>query len=187
VTSVVTERGVYEADQFCITAGAWTAKLLQKVGYALPIVPVRGQIVLYQTERTLIRHIIEVGKRYLVPRDDGRILVGSTEENAGFEKVNTEEAISELKRFATELVPALKSARVEKTWAGLRPMSQTGSPFLGRLPGMENAFVAAGHFRAGLQTSPATALVMKQLMCGEESALDLDGFSIDASCVESAS
>ncbi|MBD3673418.1 MAG: glycine oxidase ThiO [Planctomycetaceae bacterium] len=187
ITSVETDRGKIEADQFCVTAGAWTSKLLQDAGYTLSIVPIRGQIVLYKTDTPVIRHVIEVGKRYLVPRDDGRLLVGSTEEEAGFEKVTTEESLAELQRFAVELVPALGSATVEKTWAGLRPMSQTGSPFLGLLPGMDNLFVAAGHFRAGLQTSPATGLVMKQLMCGEPTALDLDGFSVDASCVESSS
>lgn len=187
ITSIETSRGKTAADQFCITAGAWTAKLLQTAGYSLPIVPVRGQIVLYKSEGPLIDHVIEAGKRYLVPRDDGRILVGSTEEDAGFEKENTKAGVAELQQFATRLIPALESATVEKTWAGLRPMSQTGAPFLGQLPGVDNAFVAAGHFRAGLQTSPATALVMKQLMCGEPTELNLEGFSVDASCVESVS
>ncbi|MDG2391064.1 MAG: glycine oxidase ThiO [Planctomycetaceae bacterium] len=179
ISSVKTRSRSLTADQFCFTAGAWTGQLLNAAGYSLPIVPVRGQIVLYRTEVPLIRHVIEVGKRYLVPREDGRLLVGSTEENAGYEKINTDLAIAELQRFAIQLIPSLKSAHVEKTWAGLRPMSETGSPFLGLLPGTENAYVAAGHFRAGLQTSPATALVMRQLMCGEQPSLDLKEFAIN--------
>jgi len=178
ITGVQTDSETICADQFCFTAGAWTGRLLEQVGYSLPIVPIRGQIVLYQTETPIIKHVVEVGKRYLVPRDDGRLLVGSTEEEAGYEKTNTDVAIAELQRFAIELIPSLASAKVEKTWAGLRPMSQTGSPFLGLLPGTENGFVAAGHFRAGLQTSPATALVMRQLMCGEEPELNLEEFAI---------
>jgi glycine oxidase len=188
ISAVKTRSGSLSADQFCFTAGAWTGRLLNASGYSLPIVPVRGQIVLYRTEKPLIRHVIEVGKRYLVPREDGRLLVGSTEEHVGYEKINTDLAIAELKKFAIKLIPTLKSVDVEKTWAGLRPMSQTGSPFLGLLPGIDNAYVAAGHFRAGLQTSPATALVMKQLMCGEEPSLNLQDFAINMThVVESAS
>lgn len=186
VTEVLTPEDRISGDRFCFTSGAWTANLLNSVGCRLPIVPVRGQIVLYHTERPLISHVIEVGKRYLVPRQDGRLLVGSTEEHAGFEKKTTQKGIAGLKQFAESLLPALKAATVEKSWAGLRPRSLSGAPFIGQVPGLENAFVAAGHFRAGLQTSPATAVVMRQLVCCQETDLDLTPFIPDVNNVESA-
>jgi glycine oxidase len=113
-----------------------------------------------------------------VPREDGRVLAGSTEEEAGFEKVTTPQAISELIDFARQYVPALAQATVEQTWAGLRPGSLDGLPYLGPLPGLANAHVAAGHFRSGLFLSPATARVMGQLLRGEPPEVDLSAFDV---------
>jgi glycine oxidase len=113
-----------------------------------------------------------------VPRDDGRVLVGSTEEEAGFDKSTTKEAIRELTQLAIELVPTLRHAQVERTWAGLRPGSFDGLPYLGPIPGLENAFVAAGHFRSGLHLSTGTAVVMGQLIRGLQPEIDLAPFQI---------
>jgi glycine oxidase len=132
--------------------------------------------VLLHTGISLIEHIIEVGDRYLVPRPDARLLVGSTMEEAGFEKKTTVEGIAGLLDFATRLVPSLAKAEIEQTWAGLRPMSATGLPFLGPLPECDNAFVAAGHFRSGLQTSPGTAVAMRELLLDQEPSIDLVPF-----------
>ena len=136
-----------------------------------------GQIVLLAVETPPFRHVIEVGRRYLVPRPDGRVLIGSTEEWAGFNKCNTAGAVAELLRFAVEVVPALAAARYERAWAGLRPRSLDGLPYLGRVPDTENLFVATGHFRSGLQMSPATAVLMRQLILAQEVLIPLDAFS----------
>ena len=172
-----TSAGLRSADRFCVTGGAWSATLLEPLGVALPIVPIRGQIVLFHAAERLFTRIINVGKRYLVPRGDGRVLAGSTEEFAGFDKRNTDAAVAELIRFARTLVPALAGATVERTWAGLRPGTPDELPYLGPLPGLENAWVAAGHFRAGLQLSPGTAVVMASLMRGEAPPVELEPFS----------
>ena len=92
----------------------------------------------------MLHRIIEQGKRYIVARPDGRVLVGSTEEDAGFDKRTTALAVGELLAFGLTLVPALADAQVERTWAGLRPGTKDGLPFLGPVPGLENLFVAAG-------------------------------------------
>src|SRR5438874_4870517 len=84
-----------------------------------------------------------------------------------------------LMSFATRYVPALDRAERERTWAGLRPGSPDGLPFLGRVPGTDNCFVAAGHFRAGLQLAPATGLVLSQLMLGQAPSIPLDAFRLD--------
>jgi glycine oxidase len=172
-----TSRGPRTADRICVTGGAWTPRLLEPLGVELPIVPIRGQIVLFQASERLFTRVINVGKRYLVPREDGHVLVGSTEERAGFDKRNTEEAIADLIAFACALVPALAEATVERTWAGLRPATPDELPCLGPLPGYENAWVAAGHFRAGLQLSTGTAAVMSQLVRGEMPSVELETFS----------
>jgi glycine oxidase len=140
--------------------------------------PVRGQIVLYRCHSPPFQRILNEGSRYLVPRDDGRVLVGSTEEEVGFDKSTTTEGLAELQRLACELVPALKSANVEHAWAGLRPASFDGFPYIGKIPGLENAFVASGHFRSGLQLSTGTARVMGQLIRGQQPVIDLRAFEV---------
>ena len=118
------------------------------------------------------------GKRYLVPRPDGRVLAGATEEDVGFDKRTTAAAIRDLLDFAISLVPALADVSLERSWAGLRPGSPDGLPFLGRVPGLENLYIAAGHFRAGIQLSPGTAQVMTELLLERTLSIELDAFRL---------
>jgi glycine oxidase len=106
------------------------------------------------------------------------MLAGSTEEEVGFDKRTTPEAIEDITNFARGLVPALATAPIEKTWAGFRPATFDGLPYLGALPGLSNAFIAAGHFRSGIYMSPGTAVVMAQLISGETPTLDLAPFRL---------
>jgi glycine oxidase len=178
IAEVQTSSDTFRAGQSCFTAGAWTGQLLQRLGISIGIMPIRGQMVLFRCERPPIKRIINEGSRYLVPRDDGRVLAGSTEEEVGFDKRTTEEAITDLVSFARGIVPALRDAPIERTWAGLRPGSFDGSPYMGRLPGVKNGFIASGHFRSGLFLSTATAVVMSQLMRGEQPLVDLAPFRV---------
>lgn len=179
VTAVETPEGPLAAGAFLLATGAWTDELLGQVGWRPGIHPVRGQIVLYHSKTPRPRPILLQGKRYLVPRGDGRILVGSTEEDAGFVAEITPEGVAGLRRFAVSVLPELEWVPVEKTWAGLRPASADGLPYLGRVPDWENLFVAAGHFRAGLQLSPGTGRVMTELLLGRPPAVPLEAFRLD--------
>lgn len=167
VLAVQTPLGDFSADEFVFAGGAWSTSLLSRAGIAFPVEPVRGQIVLLNQSPLQFHTIVEQGKRYVVPRPDGNVLIGSTEERVGFQKENTAEAISDLIRFATELIPSLKSARFEQAWSGLRPFRQGELPHLGRIDGLKNVCVAAGHFRAGLQMSPITAVLIRQILLGQ--------------------
>jgi glycine oxidase len=178
MTAVRTDAGLLHADRYCITSGAWTGRLLKQLGVTTGIMPIRGQMVLFKCETPPFRRVLNEGPRYLVPRDDGRVLVGSTEEEAGFDKSTTEEGVGELVALARQLVPALRDARIENRWAGLRPGTFDGFPYLGRMPGLSNAYAAAGHYRSGLHMSPGTAVVMRQLMLGEEPEVDLSPFRV---------
>ena len=178
LTQIQSSAGPLRARQFCFTAGAWTGQLLQRLGIAAGILPIRGQMILFRTERPILSRIVNVGSRYLVPRDDGHLLAGSTEEEVGFDKRTTAVAIADLTAFARTLVPALADAPIEQTWAGLRPGSFDGLPYLGPVPGLANTFVAAGHFRHGLYLSPATAVVISQLLRGEPPQIDLSPFRV---------
>ncbi|MEX0724670.1 MAG: glycine oxidase ThiO [Planctomycetaceae bacterium] len=174
--AVQTVTGRFEAGQFVVASGAWSGVLLSGLGCHPALEPVRGQIVLLSTKPGLIERVIEVEKRYLVPRGDGRLLIGSTEERVGFLKQNTSEGVADLINFARQLVPALGQATIERFWAGLRPGSADGLPFLGPVPGYDNAFVATGHFREGLHLAPATAMLLGQLMLKRDVTLPLEAF-----------
>ena len=179
VTALDSAAGQLVADRFCLTTGAWTGHLLAQIGLHADIRPWRGQIALLAGRPGLVRHVINEGPRYLVPRDDGRVLVGSTVEDVGFETSTTPRSIDELVRFAVQWVPELAGAGLEQSWAGLRPRTADGLPYLGSVPGLDNLWVAAGHFRSGLHLSPGTAQLMGQHMRGEEPAVDLQPFRLD--------
>ena len=168
----------FGAERVCLTAGSWTGQILKPLGVELPVAPVRGQIAQLRVSRLPFSCVIEQGRRYMVPRADGLILVGSTEEHVGFEKRNTAEGVSGLLGFAESIVPELGAAEVVRCWSGLRPGSPDELPFLGRTPGYDNVFVGAGHFRSGLQMSPATASILADLMLDRTPAINLDGLDL---------
>lgn len=179
ITAALTPDGPAIAGQYLVCAGAWSDGLLGRLGVRLGVTPVRGQMVLLNSRALEPSRILIRGKRYLVPRGDGRVLVGSTEEDAGFDKRTTAGGIAGLLRFATELVPSLAAAAVEQCWAGLRPGSADGLPSIGPVSPFDNLWVAAGHFRSGIQLSPATAQVLSAAMLGRPTALSLQPFRPD--------
>jgi len=179
VVGAQTSDGPKYAGSFCVTSGAWSGRVAKTIGVHIAVKPVRGQMVLLERPQPGLQHVVNVGKRYLVPRLDGRVLVGSTEEDVGFDKQTTRGAVDGLLEFAHALVPAWQTAKVEKTWAGLRPATDDELPYLGRAPQFRNLFVAAGHFRTGLYLSPGTAVVISQLIRGERPAIDLTAFRLD--------
>ncbi len=178
ISSVKTTAGDFSAAHFCLAAGAWTTPLAAMLGFTLPVKPIRGQMVLLRGDQRAIERIIHQGSHYLVPREDGRVLVGSTLEDVGFERKTTLSAIGALLRFAQNRVPALALAEVERCWAGFRPASPDGFPYIGAVPGFTNGWVAAGHYRWGLFLSPATAVLARELMQGETPSVAHDDFRI---------
>ncbi|QDT42133.1 Hydrogen cyanide synthase subunit HcnC precursor [Gimesia alba] len=177
ISGVRTSTEIHRAGRTVIAGGAWSPEVLSRLGLGCELVPIQGQIVLLSMDRLPFTQVIECGSRYLVPRSDGRILIGSTESNVGFNKQNTAAGVGGLIQFAESIVPCLKEATFERAWAGLRPKSIDGLPYLGSVDGFENLFMAAGHYRDGLQLSPITARLMRQLICGEEVEISLEPFS----------
>ena len=166
------------ADRYCIATGAWTNPLVDTLGIKTEIYPVRGQMQLYRFEEVPFRFVLNEGHRYMVPREDGRVLVGSCEEEVGFVKDTTPEMMLQLRQWALEVCPGLARAELEMQWSGLRPGSIDGFPYLGTLHPYHNAFIAAGHFRHGLHWSTATAVLMAQHMFGEPTSIDLEPFRL---------
>ena len=161
--------GTVRAASYCLAAGAWSGALAAAVGLPLETRPIRGQILLLRLPRQILSRVVNAGLDYFVPRDDGRLLVGSTIEDAGFDASTTEAAVDRLMGVARLLLGELAEAGVEQAWAGLRPGSVDGLPVIGRIPTVANGFVAAGHFRAGLHQSTGTAVLMADLIAGGSS------------------
>ncbi len=179
VIGVETNIGKYEADQVLLAGGAWTGGLLDILGISLPMKPIRGQVVLFKAEPGLLRHVLFSSTAYLVPRLDGHIYVGSTQEDAGFDKSVTKEAVHNLTQGAYRALPPLEKAKVEMTWSGLRPKAADDYPYLGLVPGVENLWVAAGHYTHGILLSAATGKLMAQALTGEKMEQDLAPFALD--------
>lgn len=171
ITSIQTSAGELHAAAYVLSTGTWSQPFLSRVGCELGIEPVRGQIVLLEQRAPTFDYVIQSGPRYLVPRGDGRVLIGSTEERAGFQKETTAAGIAELLSFGQRYIPGLHTARFERSWSGLRPYRTGGLPYVGRAPAAENLILAVGHFRAGLQLSPITAVTVRQLLRDEPLAL----------------
>ncbi len=168
----------YAANQICICSGAWSRLLLDQMDVATGILPIRGQMILYRADKPLLQRVVNEGHRYLVARNDGRLLAGSCEEEVGFDVSTTDAMIDQLRTWAESILPQLQETQIENTWAGLRPGSFDGMPYLGQVPGRPNIFVASGHFRAGLHLSCATAVLMSDLMEGKHSTIDLSPFRL---------
>lgn len=169
VVGVTTLKGEIRADKVLVAAGSWSSNLLDKLCQSPPkIEPVKGQMLLYRAEPGVLKHILLNQGYYLIPRRDGRVLVGSTMEYTGFEKSTTDAVRIELSAVATGLIPVLDRYPIEKHWAGLRPGSPDGIPYIAACPGVKGLYVNAGHFRNGVVMGLAAAHLGVDLMLDRE-------------------
>lgn len=151
-----------EADAIVIAAGAWQSELLDKADVRCSRVkPVKGQVIAYERVSSL-RHIVYGAGGYLVPRRDGRLLVGATVEDAGFNTNVTANGVLSLRNSAERLLPELAGREPDDKWAGLRPFVAGGEPVIGAVPGVSGLFVAAGHYRNGILLAPVTAQLIAE-------------------------
>jgi glycine oxidase len=157
-------------------AGCWSAQLGQEAARLAPTRPVRGQILALRNQPPVLRHVIRSAQAYLVPQADGRLVVGSTMENVGFDKCVTPAALRGLLAGAREMMPGLKSLPFVDAWAGLRPDTPDHLPFLGATD-IGNLFIASGHFRNGLLLAPITAKLLTEVILGRPPSLALQPFS----------
>jgi glycine oxidase len=173
---VKTAKTQFSSSAVVNCAGAWACELEATI-CPIPTRPVKGQMLsVIAPRRDFLRHVVRGPGAYLVPRSDGRVLIGATVEEAGFDKRTDADTIQRLHQAAANLAPELGQARMLEAWAGLRPGSPDDLPILGptALPGY---FVATGHFRDGILLAPITAVLMASLISGERPEIDLAAFS----------
>jgi len=159
-----TSNGILSGDFVIICAGAWSARLLQDTCFLPKIKPVAGQMLMFKAIPNLLSRIVLVNGHYIIPRRDGRILAGSTMEETGFDKIITEEARQALTTAAINIIPELKQYQIEEHWAGLRPGSPSGIPYIGEHPFVKGLFLNTGHFRNGVVMSLGSARLLVDLL-----------------------
>lgn len=172
VVGVNTATGHVLGDHVVLAAGAWSGQLLGTLGLGLPVEPVKGQMILYKCASDFLSSMVLAKGRYAIPRRDGHILIGSTLEHEGFDKTPTDTALESLKASAQELIPALADAEVVGHWAGLRPGSSEGIPFIGEVPGFRGLWLNCGHYRNGLVLAPASCQLFTDLLLARAPIID---------------
>ena len=169
-------------ERIVFATGPWTHELLGQVNVNLPMQPVRGQMVLYEVDphtndQIANGPIIMEGSRYLVPRTDGHLLAGSTIEEVGFDTSTTDEGTADIRKWAQGICPEANDESFKRAWAGLRPGTYDGFPYIGKIGSTANGFVATGHFKSGLHLSTSTAVVIADLIEGKSPRIDISALS----------
>ncbi|SDO25796.1 glycine oxidase ThiO [Vreelandella arcis] len=172
IQGVRTAQHTLTAAHTVVCGGAWAGKLLATLNVTLPVRPVKGQMIAYQTPPGLVQRVVLKDGRYVIPRADGLLLVGSTLEECGFDKTTDQDGLASLRHSAESIVPALTDYPVAYHWAGLRPGSPDGVPFIGALPGWQNISVNAGHYRNGLVLAPASTHLLVDLLLNRSPLID---------------
>ncbi|HYI14073.1 MAG TPA: glycine oxidase ThiO [Thermomicrobiales bacterium] len=168
ITGIVVDRGratgvrtfdaVIPAGAVVIAAGAWSRMLGESLDFSIPTVPVKGQMLSIADPPIPLRAVVAADGGYFVPRADRTIAVGATEEpDAGFDTGVTLAGVAWLTDLVGRVAPSLLEGRLHDTWAGLRPGVEDGEPIIGRVPHLDNVWIATGHFRSGALLAPATA------------------------------
>jgi len=173
VSHLATSQGDLRAGSYIVTAGAWSRTLLGEHALHADIKPIRGQMLLFKFDSPPLRHIVLQQGLYLIPRQDGHLLVGSTLEDVGFDKSTTDEARDSLRARAEAILPELRGMPLIQHWAGLRPGSPDSLPTIGRHPQLENLYLNSGHFRYGVTMAPASVEILLNVIDDKPQPLDV--------------
>ena len=172
---LILEDGQAEAKWTVIAAGCFSARIEGAAEYA-PVSPAKGQMIALRSDSVEIQRILWLEHKYLVPRSDGRIIAGSTVERTGFDHDVTAGGVQLILREVMKMVPGLETARIEETWAGLRPDSPDHLPIIGPTD-VEGLLIATGHFRSGVLLAPVTARMIREWVVAQSVSVDWDRVS----------
>ena len=178
IIGIQTATGTVHAERVVLTAGAWTRALGDRLGITLPLQPTRGEVMVLETYDRPLQRVVSGAGGYLAPKQDGRIVVGATEEDAGFARENTAAGVAFLIKVLQRLAPGLAATRIHHLGVGLRPTPGDGVPLLGPVTRRPGLWVAAGHHRNGILLAPITARLMANALLHDDLA-PLQPFSPD--------
>jgi len=169
---------IYTAGTVIAAAGAWTSQLnIDHSEMPLNVEPVRGQMIAFVPSKPTFHHVIFSSYGYIVPRRNGKLVVGATVEHCGFDDHTTAEGIEKLRTNAVKMAPFLHDLKIDDSWSGLRPKVSDDLPVIGRFTGIEELFIATAHFRNGILLAPITGEIIADKIVGENDSPYLDIFS----------
>ncbi|WP_026674726.1 glycine oxidase ThiO [Alkalihalobacterium bogoriense] len=154
----------FTGDRLVISSGAWSKELEDTFDISIPVYPIRGQICAYPLPVGKVKHIIYTSQGYLVPKGNGTIVNGASEDIAGFQTSVTDKGIARLTNWNKHVLPFLEQETPFHTWAGLRPATQDGYPLLGQLSHAPHIIFATGHYRNGILLSPVTGHIVADIL-----------------------
>jgi glycine oxidase len=169
---------IVEAPQVVIAAGCWSGQV-SGLPRPIPVRPIHGQLLALKADPGSLSHVLTSPRVYLVPRRDGRVIVGATTEETGFDRAVTESAVAGLRAAAVEAVPMLAEAPLLGSWSGLRPGTPDGLPILGPDPNVDGLFYATGHYRNGILLAPLTARLIFSSLRGRPPEVEIAPFAIE--------
>jgi glycine oxidase len=163
IKSCTTSEGrVFESQAFLLSAGAWTSKILKE--YKSKVFPIKGQMIQYPKTELKLENIMYEDGFYLIPREDGVLIGGSTLEKVGFNSQDNIENINALKRKAESIIPELKSVEIAKSWHGFRPGTADNIPIIQQHKNYKNLFLNFGHHRYGIVMAPQSAKIITSII-----------------------
>ncbi|MGI8494532.1 MAG: glycine oxidase ThiO, partial [Pyrinomonadaceae bacterium] len=179
VIGAKTNHGKFFAEKIIIASGAWTSLIKDRFDLlsSVKVKPLRGQMLEFSEKTNLFRRVVYTPRGYIVPRKNGRILVGATVEDAGFDCRVTLAGTDDLLEKAIEISPRFANLNLKNSWAGLRPFAPDGLPVLGEFPGIENLYAATAHYRNGILLAPKTSEILADKITGGEDSEYLKIFS----------
>lgn len=185
IVEIASESNSFPVNSVVITSGAWTGDLWRQllgdsVELQPDVFPVKGQMLILDTPVGTLDTMILQNDRYLIPRRDGKILCGSTVEYVDFDKSTTEQAKQSLADFSRKIFPVLQSAPIIHHWAGLRPGTRLGIPYIDTHPEIKNLSISAGHFRNGFAMGPASAQLLYEIITNQHSTIDATPYQLSA-------
>jgi glycine oxidase len=179
VCGVITNRGTIDANIVIVAAGAWSARLLKQTGLELHMYPVKGECFSVITEQPLLEATVFAKNGcYIVPKKENRLLIGATSTPNMFDKQASVQGIYRLLERAQQIMPKLAEAKWEKAWAGIRPQTGDGLPYIGEHPCYRGLWAATGHYRNGILLSPITGVLLAELITEEKVDIDISSFSL---------
>ncbi|MBJ8442674.1 glycine oxidase ThiO [Acinetobacter bereziniae] len=180
IQSVQTANGQdFSADHFVIATGAWSNCWSEQLQLTIPVNPVQGQMMLFKTPENWLPTMCMNNVMYLIPRTDGHIVCGSSMNYIGFDHRPSISVQQSIYKACIEMVPELANFPIVKQWAGLRPSSPTGIPYIGKMPELNNLWANFGHYRNGLCMGPASAQLLRQLILKQETFVDANAYSTE--------
>lgn len=176
VAGVSTADGTIACNLVVNAAGAWAGEVGRMVGLELPVRPVRGQILGTESLPRRLRACLSTSDCYLMQKQHGEVIIGSTTEEVGFDTGVTPSALKSLAAGAIRAVPSLENVQLKRAWAGLRPGTPDELPILGPVDGLAGYLNACGHFRTGILNAPLTGLLISGLAAGEPTSVSIEPY-----------